>query len=71
MPAVSKAQQQLMGADLARARAGKATRTGMSATQLSDYAATPRQGLPSHVPTQSGKASRMGYRSRLRQGPGG
>jgi len=46
MPAVSKAQQRLMGADLARARAGKKTRTGMSAAKLEEYAKTPRKGLP-------------------------
>ena len=45
-PAKSKAQQRLMGADLARARAGKKTRTGMSEKQLKEYAATPRKGLP-------------------------
>jgi Protein of unknwon function (DUF3008) len=49
MPAKSKAQQQLMGADLARARAGKKTRTGMSASQLEDFAATKTKGLPGHV----------------------
>ena len=49
MPAVSKKQAKLMGADLARARAGKQTRTGMSAAQLKDYAATPRKGLPVRV----------------------
>lgn len=46
MPAKSKAQQQMMGADLARARAGKETRTGMSTDQLKDFASTPRKGLP-------------------------
>ncbi len=46
MPAKSKAQQRMMGADLARARAGKRTRTGMSVAQLEDYAATPTKGLP-------------------------
>ena len=45
-PAVSKAQQRLMAADLARKRAGKKTKTGMSAKQLEDYAGTPQQGLP-------------------------
>ena len=46
MPAKSKAQQALMGADLARARAGKKTKTGMSAKQLAEFAATPKKGLP-------------------------
>jgi hypothetical protein len=46
MPAQSQAQQQLMGADLARARAGKKTRTGMSKAQLEDFASTSRKRLP-------------------------
>ena len=46
MPAKSKAQQRLMGADLARARAGKKTRTDMTKAQLEEYAATKRKGLP-------------------------
>jgi len=36
----------MMGADLARARAGKRTQTGMSEQQLMEYASTPRKGLP-------------------------
>jgi Protein of unknwon function (DUF3008) len=46
MPAVSKAQQAFMGADLARKRMGKGTKTGMSEQQLSDFASTKRKGLP-------------------------
>jgi len=57
MPAESKAQQRLMGADLARARAGKKTRTGMSASQLKDYASTPRKGLPERKGKKSNKFS--------------
>lgn len=49
MPAVSKSQQRLAGADLARARVGKKTRTGMSAAQLEDFASTKRKGLPKRV----------------------
>jgi len=49
VPAKSKAQQRLMGADLARVRAGKKTRTGMTEAQLEDYASTPRRGLPARV----------------------
>lgn len=45
-PAVSKKQQKLMGADLARARAGKKTRTGMTKAQLEEFASTKRKGLP-------------------------
>jgi len=46
MPAKSKAQQRLMGADLARKREGKKTRTGMTEEQLKEFAGTPRRGLP-------------------------
>jgi hypothetical protein len=49
VPAKSKAQQKFMGADLARARAGKKTRTGMSEGQLEDFAATKRTGLPARA----------------------
>lgn len=35
-----------MGAELARKRAGKKTKTGMTAQQLLDFATTPRKGLP-------------------------
>ncbi len=50
MPSVSKAQQGFMGADLARAKAGKKTKTGMSQQQLGDFAATPTKKLPSRSP---------------------
>ena len=45
-PAKSKAQQRYMGAELARKRAGKKTKTGMSAKQLEEFAATKTKGLP-------------------------
>lgn len=35
-----------MGAELARKRAGKKTRTGMSEKQLSEFASTKTRGLP-------------------------
>ena len=60
MPATSKAQQRFMGAELSRARAGKGTKTGMSESQLSDFASTPRKGLPARAPkmkTAAGKAA--------------
>ena len=46
MPAVSKKQQQFMGTELARKRAGKRTRTKMTTQQLKDYAGTKYKGLP-------------------------
>lgn len=38
MPAVSEKQRKFMGAELARARGGKATKTKMSVRQLRDFA---------------------------------
>ena len=38
MPAKSEKQRKFMGAELARARAGKKTKTGMSQKQLKDFA---------------------------------
>ena len=45
-PAVSKAQQRFAGAELARKRAGKKTKTKMTEKQLEEYAGTKRKGLP-------------------------
>lgn len=52
MPSVSKQQQKFMGAAYARAKEGhpRATDPDMSVSQLRDFAATPRQGLPSRAP---------------------
>jgi len=46
MPAISKKQQQFMGAELARKRAGKRTKTKMTEKPLEDYASTKHKGLP-------------------------
>jgi len=46
MPAVSKKQQAFFGAELARKRAGKKTKTKMSEKQLEEFASTKRKGLP-------------------------
>ena len=54
MPSESKSQQMFMGAELARKRAGKKTRTGMSEQQLVDFASTPRKGLPYKVKKAAG-----------------
>jgi len=45
-PAVSQAQAGFMGADLARKRAGKKTKTGMTEAQLEEFAGARRRGLP-------------------------
>jgi Protein of unknwon function (DUF3008) len=50
MPAKSKKQQQFMGIELARKRAGKKTKTGMSEQQLKDFAGTMTKNLPIQVP---------------------
>lgn len=47
MPSVSKKQQQFFGAELARKKAGKKTKTRMSVKQLKEFAGTKRKGLPS------------------------
>lgn len=41
MPAVSEKQRRFLGSELARARAGKATKTKMSVRQLRDFARKP------------------------------
>lgn len=43
-PAVSRKQQQFLGADLARARRGQATKTGLSEAKLEEMAAKPKGG---------------------------
>ena len=45
MPSVSKRQRAFMGAELARKREGKHTKTGMSESQLKDFASTKEKGL--------------------------
>jgi|TARA_R100001086_G_scaffold140750_1_gene73902 hypothetical protein len=49
MPAISKKQQQFMAVELARKKAGKRTKTSMSAKQLHDYASTKRKSLPTRA----------------------
>ena len=45
MPSVSIKQQEFMGAELARKRAGEPTKTHMSETQLKEFASTKHKGL--------------------------
>jgi hypothetical protein len=46
MPSTSKAQQSFMGREYAKVKAGGRSSTGMSLSQLRDFAATKRSGLP-------------------------
>jgi len=55
MPSVSKKQQQFMGAELARKRKGKKTKTKMSESQLEDFASTKRSKLPTRASKKSKK----------------
>ena len=43
MPAKSEKQRKFMGAELARKRAGKKTRTGMSEKELKKFASKPKK----------------------------
>lgn len=55
MPATSARQRRFMGAELARKRAGKQTRTGMSESQLEDFAMKKHmKGMKSHMPKGAG-----------------
>lgn len=64
-PSTSPKQQRLMGADLARARAGKKTQTGMSSAQLEDFAKKPKGGYKKRkLPTRgSGELTPLGSRT--------
>jgi hypothetical protein len=68
MPATSQVQQRFMGAELARKRAGKPTRTGMSEAQLSDFASTKRTGLPKRA-GERGKKMAAAIFSRKKSAP--
>ena len=46
MPAKSKTQQRLMGAELNRKRAGKKTKTKMTEKQMEEFASTGTKHLP-------------------------
>ena len=59
MPARSKKQQMFMGAELARKRAGKKTKTKMSEKQLSEFASTKRKGLPARKSPSPGSMHKM------------
>ena len=46
MPSKSDKQRKFMGSELARARAGEKTETGMSQKQLKDFAKKPPRSNP-------------------------
>jgi hypothetical protein len=46
VPAKSKAQQRFFGAELARERAGKHTKTGLGEKEIKKFAGTKLKGLP-------------------------
>jgi hypothetical protein len=60
VPSVSRAQKGMMGADLARLRAGEPTVTGMDESQLVDFAKGPGKGLPEHKKPKHHKKHRGG-----------
>ena len=66
MPASSKAQQAFMGAELARKRAGEKTRTGMSESQLREYASTQRKDLPARAPRRPATGLRQAMKRHQR-----
>ena len=45
MPSVTEKERRFMGAELRRKRMGKKTKTGMTESQLSDFASKPKGGL--------------------------
>lgn len=49
MPSRSKSQQRFMGMELAEQRKTGHNETGMSESQLADFARTKRKGLPNKV----------------------
>lgn len=49
MPSVSRKQRRFFGAELGRKKKGEATETGMSKSQLEDFASTKEAGLPLKV----------------------
>lgn len=68
MPATSERQRKFMGAELARKRAGKKTRTGMSESQLRDYSTKPRKGGAHGVVKRTQYGSAPFSQSEIRRG---
>jgi hypothetical protein len=61
MPSTSEKQRKFMGAELARKRAGKKTKTGMSEQQLEEFASKPVVRKPTGRKNRSGR-TRLGPR---------
>lgn len=59
MPAVSAKQRRFMGAELARRRAGKRTKTGMTESQLEEFATMERGKHKKEMKTHMGKRGKM------------
>ena len=68
MPSKSKAQQGFFGAELARARAGQPTETGMDPSSIEDFAATKTKGLPEKVKKHHKKPHGAGRSAKPRGG---
>jgi len=68
MPSVSGKQQRFMGAELARARAGQQTDTGMDPSQLVDFTKGPTKGLPEKVKKHHKKPHGAGRSAKPRGG---
>lgn len=62
MPSRTPRQQRFMGADLGRAEKGEKTRTGMSASQLKDFATKPKNGFPGKKRNGNGNGGRNAKR---------
>ncbi len=61
MPAKTEKQRRFMGAELARKRAGKKTRTGMNEKQLQEFAQKARKSTKGSRPFTKNEAKR-GFR---------
>lgn len=67
MPAKSEKQRRFMGAELARVREGKRSRTGMSEEQLEDFARKPAK-RESDGRYTGGRTTRTGSQRRRERG---
>jgi hypothetical protein len=64
MPAKTERQRRFMGAELARARAGKKTKTDMSEEQLEDFARKKKRKKDQHDGMNERLRGRRGYSGR-------